>query len=169
MDPIRHVEQEETVDLHGRREELRAEVASSFAIDGDAVVLAGVVRVGPRGLHLVGDGGATPAKRRMAELTSRLRDLNDGLGVSIADERLAALASEQGGHAIVAARVDAARQFGEAIDRALEALALFEETPAVEVDFVRLHGVLVELATLAAAPLDAPLTATHVTELTFRL
>ena len=55
------------------------------------------------------------------------------------------------------------------MDRALESLALLEETPAVEVDFPRLHRTLAELMTLVAAPLAAPLSVTHVVEAPFRI
>ena len=81
MDSIRHVEQEETVDLHARSQELRAELNGSCVIDGDGLVLAGAVRISPRGLTLVGDDGLPATKRRMSELKSRLRDLNDGLAL----------------------------------------------------------------------------------------
>ncbi len=169
MDSIRHVEQEETVDLHARSQELRAELNGSCVIDGDGLVLAGAVRISPRGLTLVGDDGLPATKRRMSELTSRLRDLNDGLGASMADERLAALVQANSTQSELGARLDAAKQLGEAVDRALEALALLEETPAVEVDFARLHRTLAELMSLVAAPLAAPLSVTHVVEAPFRI
>ncbi len=169
MDSIRHVEQEETVDLHARCQELCAEVTGSCVADGDALVLAGAVRISPRGLALVGDDALPATKRRMGELTARLRDLNDGLGASVADERLTSLVQANAKQAELVARVDAIKQLGEAVDRALEALALLEETPAVEVDFGRLHRMLAELTTLAAVPLAAPLSVTHVVEAPFRV
>ena len=166
MDPIRHVEREESQDVHARGEELRNEIRGSLVAEGDGLVLARAIRVGPQGLSVVGDDGPTAIKRRIADFMTRLRDMNESIGLILADERLGAIARSVDG---VGPRIDAAKRFGDSVDRVLEALSFLEETPAVEVDFPRLHGALRDLAADAAAPLAPPVGVVHVTEAEFRL
>lgn len=168
MDPIRHVEREESQDLHARGQELRDEIRSSLVVDGEDLVLAKAIRVGTRGLSVVGEDGPTAIKRRIADFTTRLRDVNESLAVMLADERLAAVAGGPQG-TDVASRIDSAKRFGDAVERVLEALSFLEETPAVEVDFPRLHGSLRDLATAATVTLEAPLAVVHVAEAEFRI
>ncbi len=169
MDPIRHVEREECQDLHARGEELRNEIRSSLVVDGEDLVLAKAIRVGARGLAVVGDDGPTAVKRRIADFTMRLRDLNENIGLMLADERLVAVARSQDGAAGLAARIDAAKRFCDAVDRVLEALSFLEETPAVEVDFPRLYGSLRDLTAEMLVPVEPPVGVVHVTEAEFRL
>lgn len=169
MDPIRHVEREESQDVHARGEELRNEIRGSLVVEGDGLVLAKAIRVAPHGLSVVGDDGPTAVKRRIADFTTRVRDMNESIGLVLADERLVSVARSQDAGADVSARVEAAKRFGDAVDRVLEALSFLEETPAVEVDFPRLHAALRELVTAAAAPVDPPVGVVHVAEAEFRL
>jgi hypothetical protein len=169
LQPTRHIEREEIVDLSARTEELRNAVVTQLVRRGEEVVLGGAIVVGARGLSIATDEGATAIKRRVIDLTSRLRDLNDGLGSMLADERLVAIVKSAGeGHPLVV-RVDSIKKLAESIEGVLEVLSFLEETPAMDVDFRRLHQTLVDLLAMAAEPLGAALAATHVTEAEFRL
>ncbi len=169
MEPIRHIEREEPVDVAARAEELCGAIASQLQRQGDEVVLAGAVRIGARSLSIVTEDGPTAIKRRLSDASSRLRDMNETLGVMLSDERLASIVKTAGeGHPLVV-RLGVVRKLTDTVDRALESLALVDETPAMEVDLQRLHQTLADLLACAATPIGAPLVATHVTEAEFRV
>ena len=169
MDPVRHTSKDEALDLRGKIEEIRSALAELLTLAGEEVEIAGSVRVGPRSISYTAEGTNEKLRNGLSDAGGKLRDQAEVFQALLDDERLTAIVEPLAEDHPFRLRIGEARSFLGALNRALEALSVLEETPASELDLGDLHSSLTALGQGASKPLAEPVVASHLTEVEVRL